>query len=162
MALMVKGEGEAFAVLYRRHWRSAAALARNMCSRPAVAEEVVQEAFFSFWRSRGLFDCRRGSVRTWILGIVRNRAIDVLRQSVANEIATANPHAMGAPRAHEPADSEVGRRESARLLRVALHRLPPEQSRVIALPAILRRPSRIRPFTVPTGVLSIAAISEWL
>lgn len=134
MALMVEGDVRAFAFLYRRHVRPAAALALQMCARPAVAEEVVQEAFFSFWRSRQRFDRSRGSVRTWILGIVRNRAIDVLRQSVAQEVSTlADQDVAAAIEAAELTESEVGLRERARLLRAALDGLPPEQSRVIAL-----------------------------
>ena len=95
MSFMVKGTPHAFAVLYRRHLRAAVALAIQMCARPAIAEEVVQEAFLSFWRSRASFDRRRGSVRTWVLGIVRNRAIDVLRQSVAHELASTSEAGPG-------------------------------------------------------------------
>jgi RNA polymerase sigma-70 factor (ECF subfamily) len=134
MALVVIGDPHAFAMLYRRHVRSAVALATHMCSRPAIAEEVVQEAFFSVWRSRHHFDARRGSVRGWLLGIVRNRAIDVLRQSVAHELANANDRPpedlLEAP---EHTAGEVGRRELVRELLSAIDGLPPEQSRVIAL-----------------------------
>ncbi len=135
MALMVDGDDvEAFAVIYRRHLRSAAALALQMCGRAAVAEEIVQEAFFSFWRSRDRFDRGRGSVRAWILGIVRNRAIDMLRQGVSREVSTlAELDVAGALCSEQLTDGEVGLRERARQLRVALEELPPEQSRVIAL-----------------------------
>lgn len=134
MSFMAEGDPHAFAVLYRRHRRAAAALAMQMCARPAIAEEVVQEAFLSFWRSRAHFDRRRGSVRTWMLGIVRNRAIDVLRQGVAHELATTVDQGLAElVEAQELTEREVGLRERARALRVALDGLPPEQSRVIAL-----------------------------
>jgi RNA polymerase sigma-70 factor, ECF subfamily len=134
MSSMVDGDAGAFAVLYRRHLRAAAALAIQMCARRAIAEEVVQEAFFSFWRSRASFDRSRGSVRTWVLGIVRNRAIDVLRQSVAQETATTSDQGLAELlEASELTEREVGMRERARTLRAALEGLPPEQSRVIAL-----------------------------
>jgi RNA polymerase sigma-70 factor (ECF subfamily) len=134
MSFMVDGNAAAFAVIYRRHLNSAVALAIRMCARRAIAEEVVQEAFLSFWRSRAGFDSRRGSVRTWVLGIVRNRAIDVLRQSVANEIATTSEQGLAELlEADELTEHEVGMRERARALRSALDDLPPEQSRVIAL-----------------------------
>jgi RNA polymerase sigma-70 factor (ECF subfamily) len=132
--LSVDGDVEAFALLYRRHLRPATALALQMCGRVAVAEEVVQEAFFSFWRSRVRFDPDRGSVRAWILGIVRNRAIDVLRQTVAHEVSTlAEQDFARVLESQEPTDGVVGVRERARQLRAALGGLPPEQSRVIAL-----------------------------
>jgi RNA polymerase sigma-70 factor (ECF subfamily) len=134
MALVVAGDTGAFALLYRRHVRAAAALAAQMCSRGVIAEEVVQEAFLSFWRSRRHFESSRGSVRAWVLGIVRNRAIDVLRQSVAHEIADESDRDVeDLLEARELTDGEVGQRERARELLTALERLPPEQSCVIAL-----------------------------
>lgn len=134
MRLMAADDAYAFAALYRRHVRAATGLARMMCPRPAIAEEVVQEAFLSFWRSRDHFDRRRGSVRTWILGIVRNRAIDVLRQGVWHDVATsADQETAQLLEAGESTDREASLHERARALRDALEGLPPEQSRVIAL-----------------------------
>lgn len=134
MSLMVGGDTQAFAVLYRRHRQAALGLAMQMCTRPVIAEEVVQEAFLSFWRSRASFDRKRGSVRTWVLGIVRNRAIDVLRQSVDREMATTSDHGIAELlEAEELTERDVAERERARALRAALDGLPPEQSRVIAL-----------------------------
>jgi RNA polymerase sigma-70 factor, ECF subfamily len=134
MTFMLDGDTAAFAVLYRRHLNAAVALALQMCARRAIAEEVVQEAFLSFWRSGAGFDSRRGSVRTWVLGIVRNRAIDVLRQSVAQETVTTSDQGLAELlEASERTEREVGARERARTLRAALDGLPPEQSRVIAL-----------------------------
>ncbi len=134
MAFVVAGDTRAFARLYERHVRAAAALATQMCSRRVIAEEVVQEAFLSFWRNRRHFDPSRGSVRGWVLGIVRNRAIDVLRQGVAHQITEEGDggieHLL---EARELTEGEVGRRERAREIAAALDDLPPEQSRVIAL-----------------------------
>lgn len=134
MTLVAEGDQQAFAVLYRRHVRAAVSLASQMCPRPVIAEEVVQEAFLSFWRSRRRFDRRRGSVRTWVLGIVRNRAIDVLRQSVSHEVAGSSDHGLEdtAP-SLDLTDGEAARRERSRELLAALDGLPPEQSRVITL-----------------------------
>jgi RNA polymerase sigma-70 factor, ECF subfamily len=134
MALIVIGDPHAFALLYRRHIRAAVALATHMCSRPAIAEEVVQEAFLSVWRSRRHFDARRGSVRAWVLGIVRNRAIDVLRRSVAHELADSNDRPVeDLLEAPEHTVGEVDRRELARELLRVIDGLPLEQRRVIAL-----------------------------
>jgi RNA polymerase sigma-70 factor (ECF subfamily) len=134
MARVAEGDSRAFAVLYRRHIRAAASLAAQMCQRPAIAEEVVQEAFLSFWRSCRQFDRRRGSVKGWVLGIVRNRAIDVLRQSVAHENAGSSEGGVeDVVSSLELTDGEASRRERSRELLTALDGLPPEQSRVIAL-----------------------------
>jgi RNA polymerase sigma-70 factor (ECF subfamily) len=134
MALVAADDSQAFAVLYRRHARAAASLAMQMCPRAAIAEEVVQEAFLSFWRARRHFDERRGTVRAWVLGIVRNRAIDVLRQGVARELAGASDVGVDdVVPALELTEGEVSRRERSRELLAALDGLPPEQSRVITL-----------------------------
>jgi RNA polymerase sigma-70 factor (ECF subfamily) len=133
MALVVQGDRSAFEMLYDRHVHAALALATQMCRRRAIAEEVVQEAFLSLWRSRRHFDRKRGNVRSWVLGIVRNRAIDVLRQSVAHDLADANRQMDDLIEARERTDHEVGRREGARELLAALGGLPPEQSCVITL-----------------------------
>jgi RNA polymerase sigma-70 factor (ECF subfamily) len=134
MALVAVEDPHAFALLYRRHIRAAMALAMHMCSRPAIAEEVVQDAFLSVWRGRLYFDSRKGTARGWLLGIVRNRAIDVLRQSVAHELAySGDPPAEDLLEAPEHTEGEVGRRERARQLLTAIVGLPPEQGRVIAL-----------------------------
>jgi RNA polymerase sigma-70 factor (ECF subfamily) len=133
MVLVARDDPNAFEVLYDRHVRAALALATQMCRRRAIAEEVVQEAFLSFWRSRRHFDRTRGNVRAWVLGIVRNRAIDVLRQSVAHDLADASRQVEDLLEASERTDHEVGRREGAREVLAALGCLPPEQSCVITL-----------------------------
>jgi RNA polymerase sigma-70 factor, ECF subfamily len=55
-------------------------LAFQILREQTAAEDVVQEAFLSAWRSRRRYDPSKGTVKTWLLTIVRNRAIDRLRQ----------------------------------------------------------------------------------
>jgi RNA polymerase sigma-70 factor (ECF subfamily) len=134
MALVARDDPVAFAVLYRRHVHSAVALATQICRCRAVADEIVQEAFLSLWRSRRHFDGTRGSVRAWVLGIVRNRAIDVLRRNVAHQLARTSGRGVDdLLESDQRPDREVGLRERARELLAALEGLPPEQSHVLAL-----------------------------
>jgi RNA polymerase sigma-70 factor (ECF subfamily) len=134
MELVVEDDDpDAFALLYERHVRAALMLAMQMCPQQVIAEEVVQEAFLSFWRSRRHFDASRGSVRAWVLGIVRNRAIDVLRQNVVHVADASDRSVEDLLEAREHTDGEVGQRERARELLVALDGLPPEQSCAITL-----------------------------
>ena len=81
MTLVERRDADAFAVLYDRHGGAAYSLAYRIVGDPALAEDVTQEAFLSVWRSGARFDAARGSVRSWTLGIVRNRAIDALRRA---------------------------------------------------------------------------------
>ncbi|HTD58515.1 MAG TPA: sigma-70 family RNA polymerase sigma factor, partial [Solirubrobacteraceae bacterium] len=121
MALVVRGDSHAFALLYRRHVSAALAVATQMCQRRAIAEEVVQEAFLSCWRSRRHFDPTRGSVRAWVLGIARNRAIDFLRQNIASEVSRdGDPPVEDILEASDHTDGEVRRREHKRELLAAL------------------------------------------
>src|SRR3954471_10488778 len=81
MTLVENRDPDAFAILYDRHGGAAYSLAHRIVGDPELAEDVTQEAFISVWRSGARFDSTRGSVRSWTLGIVRNRAIDALRRS---------------------------------------------------------------------------------
>jgi RNA polymerase sigma-70 factor (ECF subfamily) len=134
MQLVRRGHPTAFEVVYERHSGVAFSLAYRMCAQRALAEDIVQEAFLSLWRSGQRYDRTRGSVRTWILGIVHNRAIDALRRRTVRERGRVSDEGleerMAAP---ERTDLEVARREEAREVRSALDQLPEEQSRVIEL-----------------------------
>lgn len=134
MVYVRDGETAAFEVIYDRHSGVAFSLAYRICGARPAAEEVVQEAFVALWRSGGRYDRTRGSVRTWILGIVHNRAIDSLRRSFVHERRRASDEGI-AERLEAPqrTDTEVAQRDEAREIRAALERLPAEQSRVIQL-----------------------------
>src|SRR5688572_22695738 len=81
MPLVNRKQQEAFEVFYDRHGGAAYSLAYRIVGERTLAEEVTQEAFFSIWRSGARFDRARGSVRSWLLTVVRNRAIDALRRA---------------------------------------------------------------------------------
>jgi len=80
MARVQSGDAQAFEAIFDRHGDAAFSLAYRMCSRRPMAEDVVQEAFLSLWRSGARYDRARGSVRSWVLGVVHNRAIDAFRR----------------------------------------------------------------------------------
>jgi len=134
MALVARGEAGAFETIYERHCGAAFSLAYRMCGTRSLAEDVAQEAFLSIWRSGGRYDRARGSVRTWVLGIVHNRAIDALRRSVVHERRRASDEGIEERfEARERTDVEAARREEASTIRGMLEELPDEQSRVIEL-----------------------------
>jgi RNA polymerase sigma-70 factor (ECF subfamily) len=134
MQLVQRAEASAFEVVYDRHAGAAFSLAYRMCGTRQLAEEIVQEAFLSIWRSGGRYDRRRGSVRTWILGITHHRAIDALRRGVVQERHRASDEGIDERfEADERTDAEVARREEALEVRGALEDLPAEQRRAIEL-----------------------------
>src|SRR5947209_12260654 len=134
MQLVRVGDARAFEVVFERHADAAFSLAYRMCGRRAMAEDIVQEAFVSLWRSGAGYDPARGSVRAWILRVVHNRAVDAFRRSGVRD-ARDVPDAGATERmpAPELTDVEVQRRDEARVVRSALDDLPVDQRRVIEL-----------------------------
>jgi RNA polymerase sigma-70 factor (ECF subfamily) len=134
MHLVQRSDPRAFEVLYERHSGSAFSLAYRMVGRGNVAEDVVQEAFLSLWRSGARYERTRGSVRTWVLGIVHHRAIDQLRRSSVHDKRRASDEGLEERlESRERTDNEVARREEAATIRSAMDSLPAEQSHVIEL-----------------------------
>jgi RNA polymerase sigma-70 factor (ECF subfamily) len=134
MQLVQRGQAAAFEVIYERHSQAAFSLAYRMAGARGVAEDVVQEAFLGIWRSGARYERVRGSVRTWVLGIVHHRAIDALRRSFVHERRRAGDEGLEETlESGERTDVEAARHEEAATVRAALGRLPADQSQVIEL-----------------------------
>lgn len=134
MQLVYRGHADAFEVVYDRHADAAFSLAYRVCGQRQLAEDVVQEAFLALWRSGARYDRARASVRTWVLSIVHNRAIDALRRHATHDRRRVSDEGIEERVAgDERTDIEVARRDEAREVRQALLQLPAEQSRVIEL-----------------------------
>jgi RNA polymerase sigma-70 factor, ECF subfamily len=134
MQLVRRGDARAFEVIYERHSAAAFSLAYRMMGTRAGAEDVTQEAFLSMWRSGARYDRARGSVRTWVLGIVHHRAIDALRRATVHDRRRAGDEGIEERlEARERTDVEVARREEAGAVRGALATLPPDQVQVLEL-----------------------------
>jgi RNA polymerase sigma-70 factor (ECF subfamily) len=134
MPFVRRGDARAFEVIYERHSSAAFSLAYRMMGTRSGAEDVMQDAFLSLWRSGGRYDRGRGSVRTWVLGIVHNRAIDALRRSTVHSRRRASDEGIEERfEARERTDVEAARREEYGTVRSALASLPADQSQVIEL-----------------------------
>ncbi|MHB8691611.1 MAG: RNA polymerase sigma factor [Solirubrobacteraceae bacterium] len=134
MALVRDGEARAFEVIFDRHSTVAFSLAYRMCGRQAMAEDIVQEAFMSLWRSGARYDRERGSVRAWVLGAVHNRAIDAFRREAVRPTVNVGDEMFSEKLvAGERTEHEVEQRDEARRVRSALVELPDEQRHVIEL-----------------------------
>ena len=134
MQLVQQGDPRAFELLYDRHGGAAFSLAYRMVGNRVNAEDISQEAFLSIWRSRLRYQPDRGSVRTWVLGVVHHRAIDALRRHLVHDRRRVGVEGLEERQeAPELTDVEAARREEARNVRNALDTLPEEQCRVIEL-----------------------------
>jgi RNA polymerase sigma-70 factor, ECF subfamily len=54
-----------------------------------TAEDLTQEAFLRIWNGASGFDETRGSLKSWVLAIARNRAIDFLRSAEGRVVREA-------------------------------------------------------------------------
>lgn len=81
VALMAcaRGERAGLKLIYDREAGRLVAVAERIVRRRDLAEEIVQEAFIRIWTHAHQFTPERGSARGWIYAIVRNRALNVLR-----------------------------------------------------------------------------------
>jgi RNA polymerase sigma-70 factor (ECF subfamily) len=134
MELVRAGQSRAFEVVFDRHVDAAFSLAYRMCGSRSRAEDVTQEAFLSAWRGGRSYDPSRGSVRSWLLSTVRNRAIDAFRVDAIKTSRDVDDEHLGEwmPSPHLT-ELEAVRRDEAERVRSAVEELPAEQRRVIEL-----------------------------
>jgi RNA polymerase sigma-70 factor (ECF subfamily) len=76
-----RGEQVALRRLYDQEAGQLLGVALRIVRRREVADEVLHDAFLSIWQKSATYSPALGSGRGWILTIVRNRALDVARQS---------------------------------------------------------------------------------
>lgn len=128
-------DADALAELYDRHGRAAFSLAYRVLGNPESAEEAVQEGFLALWRRAETYHPDRGAVRTWLLTVVRNRAIDQLRRTATAHGGMAPPASVDDVIAVAPDDpeAEAVRMIEGRVVRAALAELPGEQREVVEL-----------------------------
>jgi RNA polymerase sigma-70 factor, ECF subfamily len=123
------GDREALGELYDRHASVALAVALRIAGDREQAEDLVHDAFVIVWQKIARFDASRGSLRAWLLTIVRNRGIDKLRAArPALELDEGD-----LPSGPNPTWEEAIRRLSAEEVRAAVDALPAEQRNAIEL-----------------------------
>jgi RNA polymerase sigma-70 factor (ECF subfamily) len=132
MVRVKDGSTAAFEVLYDRYCDRAYRVARSVCRDDGRAQEVVQEAFISIWRSRASYE-DRGQVAAWVLTIVRHRAIDTARRHGPHAAHRASEDVLQTARAPDRVAEQVADRAQARDLLSVLARLPEAQREVITL-----------------------------
>lgn len=79
LAACADGDRDALRSIYDREAPTLLAVATRIVRRRELAEEVLQEAFVQIWRRAASFDPALGSGRAWIYSVVRNRALNQLR-----------------------------------------------------------------------------------
>ncbi len=79
LSATAQGDQHAFANLYEQTAGKLYAISLQMLRRRDLAEEAVQEAYVRIWHNAGDYQQEKGTVLTWMISIVRYRALDMLR-----------------------------------------------------------------------------------
>jgi RNA polymerase sigma factor (sigma-70 family) len=130
LALVARSDHDALAELYDRFGRVAYGLALRIVRDHALAEDVVQEAFLSVWRSAGQFVAQRGQGRTWLLTLVHRRAVDLVRRE---ELRRAEPLAAAPDASEDATDEQAWLGLQRAHVQEALKKLPDQQREAIEL-----------------------------
>src|SRR5260370_28863133 len=85
MALVQKGDDEAFGELFERFYVTVRGIARGVLRNSDDAAEVVQEAFLDVFKNAYSFDRSRGATKTWICCLAYHRSLKRLRALKARE-----------------------------------------------------------------------------
>lgn len=135
IARVVARDRDALEALYDRYAPLALGLALKILGERAVAEEVVQEAFWRIWRNPASFDAQRGTLLSWMFGIVHNLALDELRRRRSRppqvETAEEQDDALANVAGALDVAEYVGANLEGAQVRAALARLPGAQRVVI-------------------------------
>lgn len=130
-----EGQVEAFDVLFDRYYVSVYNFARMMLRESAAAEEILQETFLSVARSARTYE-PRGTFRTWLMRIARNRCLNRLEsQRTRREIFVDDQAGVVLQYpSREPSPPEmVLADEQMALIRQAMQNLPDRQREAISL-----------------------------
>jgi RNA polymerase sigma factor (sigma-70 family) len=130
VALIARSDDGALEELYARFGQVAYGLALRVLRDPALAEDAVQEAFLTIWRTAGRFVPERGKASTWILTLVHRRAVDVVRREQPRR--TEPLESAPQPSAEVTEDEAWLRLQRARV-QEALRRLPDQQREALEL-----------------------------
>lgn len=80
LARTALGDQRAFAEIYRQTGAHLYAVAVRIVRNGSLAEEILQEAFVSVWHHAGAYEAAKSQPITWLVSIVRNRCLDLLRK----------------------------------------------------------------------------------
>jgi RNA polymerase sigma-70 factor (ECF subfamily) len=132
LAQAAAGSASAFESFYDATIPHAQALARRMLPMSDV-EDILADAFFQAWRELPRFDPARGSPVTWLLTILRSRALDLLRHRRCSP-ETERSDDVAEPAADAPGpETLLAQTESNDRLHSALAELSPNERWVLGL-----------------------------
>jgi RNA polymerase sigma-70 factor (ECF subfamily) len=76
---LCRGDDDALAILFDRHYRLIFRTAHRVLRDSGEAEDLMQEVFLEVYRAAAKFDVSRGSVKTWMLQYAYHRSLNRLK-----------------------------------------------------------------------------------
>ena len=133
MGDVTAGSAQAFSELYDRFRNRAHQVALSVCRDEGHAQDAVQEAFLSLWTSRANYEPHRGTVTTWVLTVVRYRAIDLARRNRHHAAHWSSEDQLNTSPGVDDVTAPVIQRDDADRLQASLALLPVRQQEVLTL-----------------------------
>ncbi|GEP97201.1 RNA polymerase sigma-70 factor [Chitinophaga cymbidii] len=81
---LVKGNEEAFTILYDRYYRRVALFVQQLVKLPALAEDISQETFIRIWEAREQL-AKVQSFKSYLFVAARNHALNCLKRGASEE-----------------------------------------------------------------------------
>ncbi|HYF42660.1 MAG TPA: sigma-70 family RNA polymerase sigma factor [Ramlibacter sp.] len=119
IARSAAGDHAAFAQVYQRTQAHLFGVALRILGREQAAEDVLQEAFVSIWHHAAAYRSQVGGQEvqpmTWLIAIVRNKALDALRSRARRAETELGEEEASHPAAPSALDLLAGATEALRI-----------------------------------------------
>lgn len=128
-----QGNKQAFHQLYDKAAPRLFALCRRLLRDEQLAEDVLQEGFIKIWHHAASFTADKAAAMTWMTTIIRNLALDKLRQRSTQPVLLDDTETtLGEIVAHDPTPEALHEcSEDAQRLWRCLSHLKPDQRECI-------------------------------
>ncbi|WP_189051873.1 sigma-70 family RNA polymerase sigma factor [Aliidongia dinghuensis] len=130
LARCADGDKAAFRRLYDLSAPQLYAVALRLTRQQSLAADAVHDALLQVWQRAGRFDPARGSAETWLISLVRYRALDLIRRRGREITGEELPERID--EAPDPLDQLTERREGVALRR-CLDRLEIDKRRLVTM-----------------------------
>lgn len=128
-----RGERNALGELYDQSASNLFGLALRIVRDEAGAEECLQDAFVQIWKRADHFDPARGSGMSWMIAIVRYRALDHLRRHRHTQHHETDEGLQSLQDPEPGPWQQTQAADAQRIVRICLERLNDEQRRAVTL-----------------------------
>ncbi|MCO5129897.1 MAG: sigma-70 family RNA polymerase sigma factor [Xanthobacteraceae bacterium] len=130
VARIARGDKDAMRLLYGRHHVRVFRFGLRMVRNQQLAEDLIGEVFLDVWRQADRFE-GRSAVSTWLLGIMRFKALSALRRRTDAELDDATAASI-ADAADDP-EVTIQKKDTGEALRACLASLSADHRAIIDL-----------------------------